>query len=205
MIDAETGWGYYFDPTNTGVQGELLAVIFYERAEQDHYEPSDLLKTFSGMLNLKLDYSNISSRLSWEDKVMKNQIDLKKITPGILHMFGSLDTNHGRDALVALIQSQIGYTSLSSYCQEYESEIERIQTLERSGFTRKALDKEEMDLMIYELKNEKSPRLAIFEYHPGTRDHSSFKVPFTQPQPQLVEPYVQQVQTPTGQNLPNQG
>jgi hypothetical protein len=175
MVDAETGWGYYFDPTNSGKQGELLAVIFYERAEQDHYEPSDLLKNFSGMLKLKMDYSSISSRLSWEDKVMKNHVG-KKSTPGILHMFSSLDTNQAKDSLVSLIQSQINFTSISSYCQEYETEIARIQVLERSGFTRKSLDREEMD----ESKNEKSPRLAILEYQPATRDRSAYQVPFTQ-------------------------
>jgi len=59
MLEAEMGWGYFEDTANAGKQCKLLAVIFFERAEQDHYEPSDLLKTFSGMMNLQMDYRQI--------------------------------------------------------------------------------------------------------------------------------------------------
>jgi hypothetical protein len=177
MVDAETGWGYFSEITQDSHQGELLAVIFFERAEQSHYDPSDLLSTFSGMLKLQADYKNISSRLSWETSLMKHLIG-KKDQPGILHMYGCKDSDDGKNALIKLIQSQILYTSIPSYCQEYEGEHERLQLLEKSGFVSKTdLSAEDQARLVYDEKASNSPRLKIFTYQPHAREVNDYFIP----------------------------
>jgi hypothetical protein len=182
LTDAETGWGYYSERTANSEQGELLAVIFFERAEEDHYDPSDLLSTMSGMMKLQGDYKNISSRLSWEASAMKHNTDDKNM-PGILHMFACQDSTEGREALIKLIQSETQYTSVPSYCQEYEAEHERLQLLERAGFTPKSnLSTEENDRLTFDSKSSNSPRLKIYQYQPRERGVEDYTVPrVTQP------------------------
>jgi len=187
MIEAELGWGYFSDSTTEksekGKDGELLALIFFERPEQEHYDPSHMLNHFSGMIKLMMDYGNISSRLSWEDSVMKSQVG-KKGTQGILHMYGSQESPQAKDALVKLIESQINYSSIGSYCQEHEGHTERIECLVRSGFKRKKdFVKEESDMLVFDHLEEKSPRLAVFEYHPPIRVASDYQVPLVQSPP----------------------
>jgi hypothetical protein len=201
MIDAEMGWGFFSEANQTSHQGELLAVIFFERAEQSHYDPSDLLSTFSGMMKLQADYRNISSRLSWEDSVMKHNTDKNEL-PGILHMFACQDSAEGRDALVKLIQSEILYTSIPAYCQEYEGEQERIQILEQCGFApRTDLSTEDQDRLTFDSKDSNSPRLKIFSYKPHAREEKDYYVP--RPQHPTHAPPIQQQNFPENKTTTN--
>jgi len=193
LLEAELGWAYFMDATNTGKQGELLAVIFFERAEQDHYEPSDVLKTFGGMMNLKTDYSAINKRLSWEDSIMKQQIgDDAKNGRGILHWYGCQPNPQGQQALATLIRSQINYTSIPSYCQEYASEQERINFLLSLGFQPKAnMTQEQQDKLVLDSKDDKSPRMSLLEHIPAARDALAYNVSQTNTLPQAQVPHNQ--------------
>jgi len=176
LLQAETGYGYFSDVTNTGKQSELLAVIFFERSEQDHLDQADLLKAFSGMLKLKTDYSQISHRLSWEDEIMKQQIGEEQ--RGILYFWGCLPNPQGQKALDLLLRSQVNYTSIPSYCQEYSSEHERIQFMESLGFMKKTkLSQEQQDKLVLDSKKENSPTMTILEYFPAARDANAYRVP----------------------------
>jgi hypothetical protein len=202
LISAETGKGYFSESTNASQQGELLAVIFFERAEQDHYDPSDLLSTFGGMMKLQGDYRNLSSRLSWEASAMKHNTDSKNM-PGILHMFACQDSNEGRDALIKLIQSETNYTSISAYCQEYEGEHERLQLLERAGFSPKTnLSTEEQERLVFDSKASDSPRLRIYNYQPKSRDIQDYTLPrVSDPYQQPLNPHAQHPTQPLAQPM----
>jgi hypothetical protein len=170
LLEAETGWGYFSDATNTGKQGELLAVVFFERAEQDHYVPSDVLNTFSGMVNLRTDYSAISKRLSWEDSIMKHQIGQEAQNGyGILHYYGCQPSPQGQQALATLLKSQINYSSIPSYCQEYSAEAQRLQFLRSVGFQPMSspVSTQPPDYIIFDSKDPNSPRMSVFDYTPA--------------------------------------